>query len=81
MVYRNLKAGFKKCGIYPFDPNVIDQSKLKPSEMYSPINESLNSSNNVDASDSQKESSDESEDEVPKVCSRSLCIRENCSNA
>ena len=61
----NVKAGFKKCGIYPFDPNVIDQSKLKPSEMYSPINESLNSSNNVDASDSQKESSDESEDEVP----------------
>ena len=52
----NVKAGFKKCGIYPFDPNVIDQSKLKPLKMYSPINESLNSSNNVDA---------ESEDEVP----------------
>ena len=29
------------------------------------LNESLNSSNNVDASDSQKESSDKSEDEVP----------------
>ena len=43
---------------------MIDQTKLKPSEMYSPINESLNSSNNVDASDSQKESSDESEDEI-----------------
>ena len=61
----NVKAGFKKCGIYPFDPKVIDQSKLKPSEMNSPINESLNSSNNVDASDSQNESSDDSEDEVP----------------
>ena len=27
----NIKAGFKKCGIHPFDPNAIDQSKVLPS--------------------------------------------------
>jgi hypothetical protein len=27
----NIKAGFAKCGIHPFDPNAIDQSKVMPS--------------------------------------------------
>ena len=27
----NIKAGYAKCGIHPFDPNAIDQSKLLPS--------------------------------------------------
>ena len=27
----NIKAGFAKCGIHPFDPNAIDQSKVLPS--------------------------------------------------
>ena len=32
----NIKAGFKKCGIHPFDPNAIDQSKMLPSFSSSP---------------------------------------------
>ena len=24
----NIKAGFKKCGVYPFNPNAIDTSQL-----------------------------------------------------
>ena len=24
----NIKAGFAKCGIHPFDPDAIDQSKI-----------------------------------------------------
>ena len=27
----NIKAGFAKCGIHPFDPNAIDRNKLLPS--------------------------------------------------
>ena len=27
----NIKAGFAKCGIYPYNPNTIDQSKLASS--------------------------------------------------
>ena len=28
MVMSNIKAGFKKCGVYPFNPNAIDTSQL-----------------------------------------------------
>ena len=31
----NVKAGFSKTGIFPFNPNAIDRSKMKPSEVYS----------------------------------------------
>ena len=31
----NIKAGFAKCSIYPFNPNVIDRGKLVPSLHYS----------------------------------------------
>ena len=27
----NIKAGFAKCGIYPYNPKAIDQSKVAPS--------------------------------------------------
>ena len=30
----NIKAGFSKAGIYPFNSNVIDPIKMKPSELY-----------------------------------------------
>ena len=30
----NIKAGFSKTGIFPFNPNAIDESKMKPSEVY-----------------------------------------------
>ena len=37
----NIKAGFAKTGIFPFNPNAIDMSKMKPSEVYnSPASQS-----------------------------------------
>ena len=41
----SIKAGFKKCGIFPFNPGAIDRSKMLPSELYSPLSSSaLNTS-------------------------------------
>ena len=31
----NIKAGFAKCGIYPFNPDAIAEYKMKPSSLYS----------------------------------------------
>ena len=32
---QNIQSGFRKCGIFPFDPNAIDKSTLKgcPTDM------------------------------------------------
>ena len=30
----NIKAGFSKSGIFPFNPKVVDVAKMKPSEVY-----------------------------------------------
>ena len=55
----NIKAGFKKCGIYPNDPNAIDTAKMKPSEMYSqPSTSSLNSTTDSERSGDKAHNSD-----------------------
>ena len=33
----NVKAGFSKCGIYPFNPNAIATKKMTPSQVYQSI--------------------------------------------
>ncbi len=65
----NVKAGFKKCGIYPFDPNVIDKEKMKPSEMYnrshtSSLNSSLDSERNNSDKDEPVMETDDVNDSV-----------------
>ena len=30
----NVKAGFRKCGIYPFNPNAIPKNKMNPSAVH-----------------------------------------------
>ena len=41
----NIKAGFSKAGIYPFNPNAIDPAKMKPSEFYRQQSNSSGSTN------------------------------------
>ena len=57
----NIKAGFKKCGIFPFNPDVM--IKLSSSEMYSPVSESSLNSSTAVVDDTPKESSNDSEDD------------------
>ena len=38
----NIKAGFLKCGIYPFNPGAVERAKMLPSGSYSP-SESISS--------------------------------------
>ena len=30
----NVKAGFKKCGIYPFNPDVVPAARMTPSTVH-----------------------------------------------
>ena len=46
----NIKAGFKKCGIHPFDPNAVDQSKILPSFSSSPSTDESYTSAEVSSS-------------------------------
>ena len=46
----NIKAGFKKCGIHPFDPNAIDQSNILPSFSSSPSTDESYTSAEVSSS-------------------------------
>lgn len=32
----NIKSGYKKCGIFPFNPDAVDKGKMVPSSMYTP---------------------------------------------
>ena len=77
----NIKAGFKKCGIYPFDPNAIDTAKMKPSEMYSqPSTSSLNSTTDSERSGDKAHNSDmdesflETDEVVQSECTNSALL-------
>ena len=48
----NIKAGIAKCGIHPFDPNAIDQSKIMPSLQCSSLSTDESSSSTGTASTS-----------------------------
>ncbi len=80
----NIKAGFRKCGIYPFNPDVIDKAKLKPSEMYSPVTES--SSKDSNQSNDETADSSSSPPDLPSVSdspvnnSSSSSVRKESSN-
>ena len=64
----NIKSGFAKCGIHPYNPDAIDKSKLAPSLVHSSTDDSSTSSatcyptsasSNVDLSSISLTSSDE----------------------
>ena len=40
----NVKAGFKKCGIYPFNPDVVPAVKMTPSTVHKSLLSSFSSS-------------------------------------
>jgi len=62
----NIKAGFSKCGIYPFNPGAIETAKMLPSASYGFANDSSTSSS--------EQSSASSPAPVP-VCGESSRIR------
>ena len=35
----NIKAGFRKCGIYPFNPDAIAAAKMVPSQLHNPTSD------------------------------------------
>ena len=62
----NIKAGFSKCGIYPFNPGAIETAKMLPSASYGFANDSNTSSS--------EQSSASSPAQVP-VCGESSRIQ------
>jgi len=62
----NIRAGFSKCGIYPFNPGAIETAKMLPSVSYGFANDSSTSSS--------EHSSASSTAPVP-VCGKSSRIR------
>lgn len=43
----NIKQGFKKCGVFPFNPNAVDTAKMAPSSVYQSSSASLSPKENV----------------------------------
>ena len=61
----NIKAGFAKCGIHPFNPNAIDQSKVLPS--FSSSSSTDESSSTASGADNSLNTSTLSMSEIPSV--------------
>ena len=52
-----IKSGFAKSGIFPFNPDAIDKSKMKPSECYRCTADDLSEGTSSDDHDTSQESS------------------------
>ena len=64
----NIKAGFAKCGIYPFDPDAIDQNKImQPCEVSSSSTDDSSGAASSSASFATSFASPGSDSQIPSV--------------